>query len=174
MLASTKQAVHCLYGPCIDLHRLVAPPENQDLPLGLGAWVTDLRQEALDALEAFCKKYRSRISSTLPVLDLGHVPEVVLTILGKCEIKIVLQGDFRDEPEPGPANMIEEPFPNDGSVDQVCLYFERLGASAVHLERLRAEAIDGEALRDLTEDDLRRDLMLPLGVVRKHLNRKKK
>ena len=53
---------------------------------------------------------------------------------------------------------------------QVCAYFTVLGADEGDVRTIRKEKIDGEALLELSEGDLR-SLGMPLGLVKKHIKR---
>ena len=54
------------------------------------------------------------------------------------------------------------------SENQVCEYFESLGASKESLELLSAEQIDGEALFCFSSAELRENFHFSLGVIKKH------
>ena len=57
---------------------------------------------------------------------------------------------------------------NCNSVEDVQAYFRDLGASDESLQLLRAEQVDGKALRLFTQDELRDNFKLSLGVLKKH------
>ena len=50
------------------------------------------------------------------------------------------------------------------TIDDVCQHFREMGASETHLSKIRDEAINGSVLAELSQDDLKSELSLPLGV----------
>ena len=56
------------------------------------------------------------------------------------------------------------------TIDQVCALFQSLGASETHLQTLRTEGIDGQALTLLSNEELNSELHLPFGVRKKFAN----
>ena len=54
------------------------------------------------------------------------------------------------------------------TVEQVCQHFERFGADGKDLQVIKEEKINGAALQELTEQELKTELGLPLGIRKQH------